>query len=77
MRGAVPIILATFPLLAAVPKADILFNIVFFIVITSVLIQGTPIPIAAKWLGVDMTDQEPKIEHVEFEFNCDQDSQKD
>ncbi|HSE84131.1 MAG TPA: potassium/proton antiporter, partial [Thermodesulfobacteriota bacterium] len=53
LRGAVPIILATFPLLAEIPKADMIFNLVFFIVITSVLLQGTSIPLVAKWLGVD------------------------
>jgi cell volume regulation protein A len=53
LRGAVPIILATFPLLADIPKADIIFNIVFFIVLTSVLLQGTSIPLVARWLGVD------------------------
>lgn len=76
LRGAVPIILATFPLLAGVPESDILFNIVFFIVITSVLIQGTTIPLAARWLGVEAPDQETKTEHVEFEFNYDENSQK-
>ena len=76
LRGAVPIILATFPLLAGVPKADILFNVVFFIVITSVLIQGTTIPLAAKWLGVDAPDTKTKTDHVEFEFNYDTGSQK-
>ncbi|MBS4015171.1 MAG: potassium/proton antiporter [Candidatus Latescibacteria bacterium] len=54
LRGAVPIILATFPLLANIPKADMIFNIVFFIVITSALLQGTSIPIVARWLGLDM-----------------------
>ncbi len=76
LRGAVPIILATFPLLAGVPKADILFNIVFFIVITSVLIQGTTIPLAAKLLGVDAPETKTKTEHVEFEFHYDENSQK-
>lgn len=52
LRGAVPIILATFPLLAGVPKADEIFNIVFFIVLTSVLIQGPSIAIVARWLRV-------------------------
>jgi len=76
LRGAVPIILATFPLLAGVPKADILFNIVFFIVITSVLIQGTTIALAAKLLDVDAPETKTKTEHVEFEFHYDENSQK-
>lgn len=53
LRGAVPIILATFPLLAGIPKADMIFNMVFFIVLSSALLQGTTIPVIAKWLKVD------------------------
>ncbi len=53
LRGAVPIILATFPLLAGIPKAEIIFNMVFFIVLSSALLQGTLIPAVAKWLKVD------------------------
>lgn len=52
LRGAVPIVLATFPLLAGVPEAHTLFNIVFFIVLTSVLIQGTSLVQVAQLLGV-------------------------
>lgn len=50
LRGAVPIILATFPLLARVPRAEAIFNIVFFVVITSVLIQGPTLGFAARLL---------------------------
>lgn len=53
LRGAVPIILATFPLLAGIRQADMVFNIVFFIVLTSALFQGSSIPHVARWLGVD------------------------
>jgi len=52
LRGAVPIVFATFPLMAGIEKADMIFNIVFFIALTSVLIQGTFIPRVAKWLHV-------------------------
>jgi cell volume regulation protein A len=49
----VPIILATFPLVAGVPQASMIFNVVFFIVLSSVLLQGTSIPLVARWLKVD------------------------
>ncbi len=50
LRGAVPIVLATFPLTAGVDKANAIFNLVFFISLTSVLIQGTSLPLVARWL---------------------------
>jgi len=53
LRGAVPIVLATFPLLAKLPNAGVIFDVVFFIVLTSVLLQGTSIPMIARWLRVD------------------------
>src|SRR5690606_13325328 len=45
LRGAVPIVFATYPMLAGIDKADMIFNIVFFISVTSVLIQGTSLPV--------------------------------
>lgn len=52
LRGAVPIILGTFPLLYGIERAETIFNIVFFIVLTSVLLQGTTLATVAGWLGV-------------------------
>ncbi len=53
LRGAVPIILATFPLIAGLPKSEVIFNLVFFIVITSGLLQGWSVPGVARLLKVD------------------------
>lgn len=52
LRGAVPIVLATFPFVAGMKEADLIFNIVFFIVLTSALVQGSTIPLVAKLLKV-------------------------
>lgn len=52
LRGAVPIIFATYPLIAGIEGADQIFNIVFFITILSLLLQGTTVPLTAKWLGL-------------------------
>ena len=52
LRGAVPIVLATFPMVAGVPGADRLFHLVFFVVAASVLVQGTTLPWVARVLGV-------------------------
>ena len=52
LRGAAPIILATFPLLAGIDKSDTIFHTVFFIVLTSVMIQAPLLTRMARWLGV-------------------------
>ncbi|HET8753085.1 MAG TPA: potassium/proton antiporter, partial [Salinimicrobium sp.] len=52
LRGAVPIVFATYPLLAGIDKAPMIFNIVFFVSLSSVLIQGTTLSVVAKWLHV-------------------------
>ena len=52
LRGAVPIILATFPLVAGIEKADTIFHLVFFIALTSVVMQGTAIPWLTRLLKI-------------------------
>jgi potassium/hydrogen antiporter len=53
LRGAVPIVLATYPLLAGFSQSDLVFDLVFFVVLTSVLVQGTLLMPVARWLRVD------------------------
>lgn len=53
LRGAVPIIFATMPLMAGVEHAYTLFNIVFFMTLLSLLIQGSTLPYVARLLGLD------------------------
>ncbi len=61
LRGAVPIVFATYPLIAGIEKASMIFNIVFFISLSSVLIQGTTLSLIAKWLNVALPeDSKPK-----------------
>ncbi|HWP92493.1 MAG TPA: potassium/proton antiporter [Thermodesulfobacteriota bacterium] len=67
LRGAVPIILATFPLVSGVSQAEMIFNLVFFIVLTSALIQGTSIPLIARLLKVDEPIPEKPKYPIEFE----------
>lgn len=51
LRGAVPIVLAVFPVLAGAPGAEWLFNVVFFIVVVNSLVPGATVPWVTNWLG--------------------------
>jgi cell volume regulation protein A len=52
LRGAVPVVLATFPVIEGIEHANEFFNIVFFAVLLSTLLQGTTIDLVARRLGV-------------------------
>jgi len=60
LRGAVPIILATFPLVAGLEKADTIFHMVFFIALTSVVMQGTAIPLLTRMLKIGVPQPNPQ-----------------
>jgi cell volume regulation protein A len=66
LRGAAPIILATFPMLAGIDQSDLFFNVIFFIVLTSVLIQGTTLPLVARWLNLDEPVQKTPVYPIEY-----------
>ena len=52
LKGAVPITLATFPLMAGVPQSQLIFNAVFFVVLVSAITQGWSLPLVARWLQI-------------------------
>ena len=59
LKGAAPILFAIYPVVADIPEAKNMFNIVFFITLLSLLFQGTTIPFAARRLKVG-EDAEPE-----------------
>ncbi|MFH1094180.1 MAG: potassium/proton antiporter [Candidatus Omnitrophota bacterium] len=75
LRGSVPIILATFPFMAGIPQADTIFNIVFFVVIASVFIQGKSIPIFSKILKLDVPLANRINYPIEFEKTASMDAE--
>ncbi len=69
LRGAVPIVFATYPLLAGVEQAHMIFNIVFFISLTSILLQGTTLPVVAKWLKLTIPESLKKRTKTDIELS--------
>jgi potassium/hydrogen antiporter len=68
LRGAVPIVFATYPLLAGAEKANIIFDVVFFVSLTSVMIQGTTLPKVAKWLQLTIPEKFKKRTKTDLEL---------
>jgi cell volume regulation protein A len=66
LRGAAPIVLATFPFAEGHPQAELLFNVVFFIVLTSVLVQGTTVARMARWFGVARPERPRRVAPLEL-----------
>jgi len=69
LRGAVPIIFATYPLIHGIEQAQTMFNIVFFITILSLVLQGSSVPMVARWLGLTaQTTKKTKPQLYEFDM---------
>lgn len=66
IRGAVPIVLATYPLAADLPNSHDIFNTVFFAVTLSVVIQGSTIGALADWLGLSRKVKEKHVQTMEL-----------
>lgn len=69
LRGAVPIVFATYPLIAGIEKAGLIFNLAFFISITSVLLQGTTLAWVAKKLHLSVPAATKKKTGLELAEN--------
>jgi len=69
LRGSVPIVFATYPLLAGIPRADLIFNLVFFISVTSVLLQGTTLSFVARLLHVTLPPNIKRRTGFDFELS--------
>ncbi len=52
LRGAAPILFATYPIIAQIEGAHIIFNVVFFVTILSLIVQGTTLSLVARLLGL-------------------------
>jgi cell volume regulation protein A len=72
LRGAVPIIFAIFPLVENVPHSRIIFNIVFFCTLISLVVQGTSLPMIARWLKLAEKPKEIK-KLVDFDIDLSSD----
>ncbi|MEO6228726.1 MAG: potassium/proton antiporter [Ferruginibacter sp.] len=70
LRGGVPIVFATYPLIAGIEKAEMIFNLVFFISVTSVLLQGTTLAYVAKLLHLDIPSKAKRRTELEIAENA-------
>lgn len=66
LRGAVPIILALFPLLAGLPQAPVMLNVAFFVVLVSLTLQGWSIPYLARHLRLEVPPAPEAAERCEL-----------
>ncbi|MFG1479401.1 potassium/proton antiporter [Xanthobacter sp. V4C-4] len=68
LRGAVSIFLATIPMLAHLPRAEVYFNVAFAVVLVSLVLHGWTMVPAARRLGVALADPVPSVRRFEIDL---------
>jgi cell volume regulation protein A len=68
LRGAVPVVLALFPLIYGADHARLYFNVAFFIVLVSLLLQGWTIAPAARWLRLEVPPTTEPLQRVTLDI---------
>lgn len=73
LRGAVPIMLAIFPLVAGLEQAQLLFNAAFVVVLVSLLLQGASLPLAARLCGVEIPPSPEPLHRTSLDMSVESD----
>jgi cell volume regulation protein A len=66
LRGAVPIVLGTFPVLAGVPGAERVFDLVFFVVVVSTILPGSLLRVTSRWAGLSSPEKPMPVAALEI-----------
>lgn len=70
LRGAVPIVLALFPMMASLPEAPLIFNIAFFVVLVSLVVQGSSLARIARWLKLEVPAPEEPYRRLPLDVSA-------
>ena len=68
LRGAVPIVLAIFPTMAGIDRGHVFFDVAFFVVLVSLILQGSTLALGARVLGIALPSRIEPIAHGEIEL---------